>query len=71
MAYLNLTINRIYRQEMSTDDVVKSHPAKIDHVREFSLRVTDDALGKLFDGSARLVGVMLIPHYYRHLYLKN
>lgn len=70
MSGKDAAINRIYRQEISSD-VVKSHPAGVDHVREFSLRVNDPSMTKLFDGSERLVGVTLIPYYYRHVYLRN
>lgn len=70
MSGKDAAINRIYRQEFSTD-VAKSHSAGVDQVREISLRVSDPALGRIFDGSERLVGVLLVPHYYRHVYLKK
>lgn len=68
MSGKDAAINRIYRQELSTD-VVKSHSTGVDHVREFSLRVSEPALAKFLDGSERLVGVTLVPFYYRHVLL--
>ncbi len=59
---------RIYRVDHGLD-VVKSVPAGIDRVQQYSLRVTMAELRKLFDGSEQLVSISLLPWYLRQVSL--
>lgn len=62
------TVWRIYRLEQGVD-VVKSIPAGIDRVQSYQFRVTVPELGKLFDGSEKLVSITVIPWYTRQTFL--
>lgn len=62
------TFFRIYRVEQGAD-VIKSVPDGIDRVQNFKLRVAIPELGKLFDGSERVVSVVMIPWYLRQVSL--
>ena len=42
-------------------DVVKSIPAGIDRVKNYKFRVTMTELRKMFDGSEKLVGILVNP----------
>ncbi len=68
--YSNVEPNffRIYRVDQGTD-VVKSVPDGIDRVRNFQLRVAIAELGKLFDGSEKVVSVAVVPWYVRQVFL--
>jgi hypothetical protein len=59
---------RIYKTDYLTD-LVKSIPAKIDRVKDYRLKVSVPELGKLFDGTEQLVGIVLIPAYVRDIFL--
>ena len=62
------TFYRIYRYDQGSD-LVKSIPAGINRVQDYQLRVKVPDLGKLFDGTEQLVGVVVVPWYVRKLYL--
>lgn len=62
------TFFRIYRVDQGID-VVKSVPNGIDRVQNFQLRVGIPELGKLFDGSERVVSVAIIPWYVLQVFL--
>jgi len=51
-------IHTIYRDDYA-GDVVKSIPAGIDRVKNFKFRVTIPELRKMFDGSEKLVGIVI------------
>ena len=59
---------RIYKTDYLVD-VVKSIPAKIDRMKDYRLKVSVPELGKLFDGSEQLVGILIIPAYVRDVFL--
>ncbi len=59
---------RIYRFEQATD-TLKSIPAGINRVENYQLRVTVPELGKLFDGTEQLVGIINTPLYVRQIFL--
>jgi hypothetical protein len=59
---------RIYRIDEGTD-LLKSVPAGIDRTQNYQLRVTVPELSKLFDGTERLVGIVVNPWYVRQLFL--
>jgi hypothetical protein len=48
-------------QDDYTVDVVKSIPAGIDRVKNYKFRVTMTELRKMFDGSEKLVGILVNP----------
>jgi hypothetical protein len=50
----------IYKDDAATD-VVKSIPAGIDRVKNYKFRVTMTELRKMFDGSEKLVGILVNP----------
>ncbi|MEE8568497.1 MAG: hypothetical protein V3S81_07790 [Anaerolineales bacterium] len=50
-------------------DVVKSIPAGIDRVQNYQFRVTMSELGKMFDGSEKLVGIIVNPSRVRQRFL--
>lgn len=68
--YSNVEPNffRIYRVDQGTD-VVKSIPDGIDRVQNYQLRVGIAELGKLFDGSERVVSIAVVPWYVRQVFL--
>jgi hypothetical protein len=59
---------RIYRVDQGMD-LIKSIPAGIDRVQSCQLRVTMSELRKMFDGSEKIVGIIVIPWYVRKLFL--
>jgi hypothetical protein len=59
---------RIYRVDQGMD-VVKSLSAGIDRVQTYELRVTAAGLYGLFDGSAQLVSIAILPWYLRQIFL--
>jgi hypothetical protein len=59
---------RIYKPDYLAD-VVKSIPAKIERVKDYRLKVSAPELGKLFDGTEQLVGIVVIPAYVRDVFL--
>lgn len=59
---------RIYRVDQGLD-VVKSVPAGVDRLQQYSLRATMAELRKLFDGTEQLVSVSLLPWYLRQVSL--
>jgi hypothetical protein len=59
---------RIYKTDYLMD-VVKSIPAKIDRTKDYRLKLSLPELGKLFDGTEQLVGVLIIPAYVRSVFL--
>jgi hypothetical protein len=59
---------RIYKIDEGTD-LLKSIPAGIDRTQNYQLRVTVPELNKLFDGTERLVGIVMNPWYVRQLFL--
>ena len=59
---------RIYRADAATD-IAKSIPAGIDRVQNYQLRVTVSELGKLFDGTEQLVGIVVSPVLLRQIFL--
>ncbi len=50
-------------------DVVKSIPAGIDRVQNYKFRVTMSELRKMFDGSEKLVGILVNPSRVRQKFL--
>lgn len=58
------SVARFYRSD-ALIDVVKSVPAGIDRVEDYSLRVTVPEVGDLFDGAERLVSVAAVPWFIR------
>ena len=52
----------------AASDVVKSIPAGIDRVQNYQFRVTMSELQKMFDGSEKLVGIMVNPSRVRLKY---
>jgi hypothetical protein len=50
-------------------DIVKSIPAGIDRVQNYQFRVTMSELGKMFDGSEQLVGILVNPSRVRQKFL--
>ena len=63
------TLWRIYKFDTAVD-VVKSAPKKIDRVQKYTFRLTDPKFGKLFNGSERLVGILVQPWYVRQVLVK-
>ncbi len=59
---------RIYRVEQG-NDFVRSGPAGVDRVEEFSFAASGPQLGTLFDGTERLVAVLSVPSYVRRVFL--
>ncbi len=59
---------RIYRDDR-TVDVLKSIPAGIDRVQNYKFRVTMSELRKMFDGSEKLVGILVNPIQVRQVFL--
>jgi len=59
---------RIYRIDQGMD-VVKSVSAGIDRVQSYEFRATAAGLHELFDGSAQLVGIAILPWYQRQIFL--
>jgi hypothetical protein len=59
---------RIYRVDQGMD-VVKSLSAGIDRVQSYEFRATAAGLHELFDGSAQLVGIAILPWYLRQIFL--
>jgi len=59
---------RIYRWDQGTD-VVKSVPNGVDRTQNFQIKIAVAELGKLFDGSEKLVSVALLPWYVREVSL--
>jgi hypothetical protein len=59
---------RIYRVE-SAADIVKSVTMDINRVQKYQIRITVPELGKLFDGTEQLVGVIVYPLYLRQVFL--
>ena len=59
---------RIYRVEQG-NDFVRSGPAGVDRVEEFSFAASGPRLGVLFDGSQRLVAILSVPSYARRVFL--
>lgn len=57
-------ILRAYRSE-ALIDIIKSVPAGIDRVEDYTLRVTVPELRDLFDGSERLVSIAAVPWFIR------
>ena len=49
-----------YKDDAATD-VVKSIPAGIDRVKNHKFRTTISELSKMFDGSEKLVGILVNP----------
>ena len=49
-----------YKDDAATD-VVKSIPAGIDRVKNYKFRTTISELSKMFDGSEKLVGILVNP----------
>ncbi len=68
--YSNVEPNffRIYRVDQGSD-VVKSVPDGIDRVKNYQLRVGIPELGKLFDGSEKVVSIAVLPWYLRQVFL--
>jgi hypothetical protein len=68
--YSNVEPNffRIYRVDQGSD-VVKSVPDGIDRVKNYQLRVGIAELGKLFDGSEKVVSIAVLPWYLRQVFL--
>lgn len=62
------TFFRIYRIDQGSD-LIKSIPAGIDRVQSYQLHVTVSELRKLFDGTEKVVGIVVIPWYVRQLFL--
>jgi len=59
---------RIYRVEQG-NDFVRSGPAGVDRVEDFSFAASGPGLSKLFDGTERLVAVLSVPSYVRQVFL--
>lgn len=59
---------RIYRVE-SAADIVKSVTMDINRVQKYQMRITVQEIGKLFDGTEQLVGVIVYPLYLRQVFL--
>ena len=59
---------RIYRDDR-TVDVLKSIPAGIDRVQNYKFRVTMSEFRKIFDGSEKLVGILVNPIQVRQVFL--
>ncbi len=59
---------RIYKVDQGVA-MVKSVPAGIDRIQQYSLRVTMAELAKLFDGTEEVVSVALVPWYLRQVSL--
>jgi hypothetical protein len=57
-----------YRDDAASD-VVKSIPAGIDRVKNYKFRVTMTELRKMFDGSEKLVGILVNPSRVRQKFL--
>lgn len=62
------TFFRIYRPDVGTD-VVKSHAAGIDRLRNYRFRVTVAELRSLFNGTEELVSLAVLPWYVRQVLL--
>jgi hypothetical protein len=58
----------IYRDDYA-GDLVKSIPAGIDRVQNYKFRVTMPELRKMFDGSEKLVGILVNPSRMRQRFL--
>ncbi|MGH2347973.1 MAG: hypothetical protein ACRDFT_00745 [bacterium] len=58
---------RLYRSE-ALNDVVKSVPAGIDRIEQYSLRVTVPEMSDLFDGAERLISITAVPWFVRQEY---
>jgi hypothetical protein len=56
-------------QDDYVGDLVKSIPAGIDRVKNFKFRVTIPELRKMFDGSEKLVGIIVNPSRVRQRFL--
>jgi hypothetical protein len=62
--------NILFRyQDDAASDVVKSIPAGIDRVKNYKFRVTMTELRKMFDGSEKLVGILVNPSRVRQKFL--
>jgi len=61
-------IRRIYQDEY-VGDLVKSIPAGIDKVKNYKFSVTMAELSKMFDGSEKLVGILVNPSRVRQQFL--
>jgi hypothetical protein len=59
---------RIYRVDQGMD-LIKSVPAGIDRVQSYKLHVTVSELGKMFDGTEKVLGFIALPFYIRKLSL--
>jgi hypothetical protein len=59
---------RIYRVEQG-NDFVRSDPAGVDRVEEFSFAASGPRLGALFNGTERLVAILSVPSYVRQVFL--
>jgi len=62
------TFFRIYRVDQGTD-LIKSIPANIDRVQSYKLQVTVAELREMFDGSEKIVGILVNPWYVRKTFL--
>ena len=62
------TFFRIYRFDQGSD-LIKSIPAGINRVQSYHLHVTVPELRKLFDGTEKVVGIVVIPWYVRKSFL--
>ena len=59
---------RIYRDDYAVD-LVKSIPAGINRVKNYQFRTTISELGKMFDGSEKLIGISVNPCRVRQVFL--
>jgi len=59
---------RIYRVDQGSD-LIKSIPAGIDRVQSYQLQVTVSELRKLFDGTEKIVGIVVNPWFVKKTFL--
>jgi len=59
---------RIYRADQGMD-LIKSIPAGINRVQSYQLHVTVSELRKLFDGTEKIVGIVVNPWYVKQIFL--
>jgi hypothetical protein len=63
------TLSQLHKFEAATD-VVKSVPAGVDGVQQYTFRVSGPEYGTLFDASAQLIGISVTAWYVRQVFVR-
>jgi hypothetical protein len=62
-------LSQLHKFEAATD-VVKSVPAGVDGVQQYTFRMSGPEFGTLFDGSAQLIGISVTAWYVRQVFVR-